>query len=97
MPPAAEVWSTVRHDLAKFAQHVHPPTALLRKNSLLIVTGGPTADFNMALLEASANDEAVLRDFAARVRRRASARAPDGPCWKPLCSDTSSRATRAST
>jgi hypothetical protein len=41
---------------------------VLRGRGVLVISGGPTADFNLALLDASMDDEMVLRDFVARVR-----------------------------
>jgi len=68
MPLAAEVWSAVRHDLAQFALGLDPPAALVRDDALLVLTGGPTADFNFAIIDTTPNAAPALREFVSRVQ-----------------------------
>jgi GNAT superfamily N-acetyltransferase len=64
---AAEVWSAVRRDLANFMAHLEPPATVLQDDAVLVLTGGPTADFNFAIINASPNAAPLLRECARRV------------------------------
>jgi GNAT superfamily N-acetyltransferase len=65
---ASEVWAAARRDLAMFAVYLEDPHLLLRGPAVLVISGGPTADFNLAMLDISSDDVAMLREFVARVR-----------------------------
>src|SRR5262249_46761201 len=65
---AGEVWAAAPRDLATFATYLGDPYLVLRGRGVLVISGGPTADFNIAMLEASADDDLVLPPFLGRVR-----------------------------
>jgi GNAT superfamily N-acetyltransferase len=64
---ADEVWAAARRDLATVATFLEDPYLVMRGHAVLMISGGPTADFNMAMLDVASDDEAVLREFVARV------------------------------
>jgi GNAT superfamily N-acetyltransferase len=66
-----DLWTIVRRDISHFASHLDPPAAVVQGESLLMLTGGPTADFNVDLLSAGENAESHLRDLFARVHSAA--------------------------
>jgi hypothetical protein len=65
---AVDVWEAARRDLAIVAAFLDDPHLVLRRRAVLAISGGPTADFNMAMLDVASDDVAVLREFVARVR-----------------------------
>ena len=87
-PDAREVWAAARRHLAMVAVNLPDPHVVLRGPALLLITGAPSPDFNMALLEAAPMAETILREFVALVR------AADVPALFMLSSttDTSLRA-----
>ncbi|MBV9599351.1 MAG: GNAT family N-acetyltransferase [Chloroflexi bacterium] len=87
-PDAREVWAAARRHLAMVAVNLPDPHVVLRGPALLLITGAPAPDFNMALLEAAPMAETILREFVALVR------AADVPALFMLSSttDTSLRA-----
>ncbi len=65
---ASEIWAAARRDLATFATYLQNPQLVLRGPAVLLISGGATASFNMAMLDIASDDEALLREFVARVR-----------------------------
>lgn len=64
---AASLWSAARADLAVFFGHIDGAEVRVRGNALLGITGGPTADFNMSLLDEGPDDVAILEEFVGRM------------------------------
>ena len=69
-PSAAALWSTARAHLVTLFALLDDVEVLLRERTLLGLTGGPTADFNMCLVDDSPNLDAVLSDRVERTRSR---------------------------
>jgi|SRR5579871_5858558 len=65
---AEEVWAAARRDIATFAAFLQDLYLVTSRRAVLMITGGPTADFNMAMLDVASDDEQILREFVARVR-----------------------------
>jgi len=70
-PSATVLWSAARAQLAALFAGLDDVEMLLRERTLLGLTGGPTADFNMCLVDDSPNVEDVLADTIERARSRA--------------------------
>lgn len=65
------LWAAARRDLLTIFGRIENAEARFAPRALLGITGGPTADFNMALLDAGADDEALLGEFVERVTKAA--------------------------
>lgn len=63
----SQVWAAARRDAALLAANQENPHLLLRGRAVMMLTGGPTADFNVALLDAGPDDEALLHEFVSRT------------------------------
>jgi N-acetylglutamate synthase len=68
---SASLWAAARRDLLTLFGSIENAEAMLAPGGLLGLTGGPTADFNMALIDAGADDEALLGEFVERVTKAA--------------------------
>jgi hypothetical protein len=64
---AASLWSAARRDLAMFFSYIDGAETVLRGSAFVGLTGGPSADFNMALFGEDLDDLAVFDDFVSRV------------------------------
>src|SRR2546422_7448679 len=69
-PSVSALWSTARAHLVSLFASLDDVEVLLREKTLLGLTGGPTADFNMCLVDDSPNLGDILADSVARVRSR---------------------------
>jgi N-acetylglutamate synthase len=67
----ASVWAAARRDLFTVFGCIESAEVRRSPSGLLGITGGPTADFNMALIDAGADDEAMLRQFEESVTKSA--------------------------
>jgi GNAT superfamily N-acetyltransferase len=67
---AARLWAAARKDLAVFFGNIDGAEVTVRGNAILGITGGPTADFNMALFDESHDDVAVIEEFIGRLTAR---------------------------
>jgi GNAT superfamily N-acetyltransferase len=67
---ASTIWGAARRDIAAFGASIGADAVTVRDDGLLWLSGGPTADFNMGLLDAAAasDSDATLGEFMARVR-----------------------------
>jgi GNAT superfamily N-acetyltransferase len=63
----ASLWTAARRDLAMFFSYIDGAEVLFRGNAIIGLTGGPAADFNMALFDEDPDDFAVFDDFVSRV------------------------------
>jgi len=63
----ASLWTAARRDLAMFFSYIEGAEVVLRGNAIIGLTGGPAADFNMALFDEDPDDFAVFNDFVSRV------------------------------
>ncbi len=63
----ASLWTAARRDLAMFFSYIEGAEVVLRGNAIIGLTGGPAADFNMALFDEGPDDFAVFDDFVSRV------------------------------
>jgi len=64
---AAGLWTNARRDLAMFFSYIDGAETVLRGSAFVGLTGGPSADFNMALFGEDPDDLAIFDDFVARV------------------------------
>jgi len=64
---AASLWSAARRDLAMFFSYIDGAETVLRGSAFVGLTGGPAADFNMALFGEDPDDLAVFDDFVSRM------------------------------
>lgn len=64
---AASLWTATRRDLAMFFSYIDGAEVMLRGNAIIGLTGGPAADFNMALFDEDPDDFAVFDAFVSRV------------------------------
>jgi hypothetical protein len=64
---AASLWTAMRRDLAMFFSYIDGAEVVLRGNAIIGLTGGPAADFNMALFDEDPDDFAVFDAFVSRV------------------------------
>jgi GNAT superfamily N-acetyltransferase len=64
---AARLWTAARNDLSEYFGTIDGAEVKVKGNAILGVTGGPTADFNMALFDESHDDVAVFEEFVARL------------------------------
>ena len=69
-PSATALWSTARAHLVTLFTALDDVEVVLREKTLLGLTGGPTADFNMCLFDDSPNLAEIVADSVARVRSR---------------------------
>lgn len=69
-PSATALWSTARAHLVTLFAALDDVEVVLREKTLLGLTGGPTADFNMCLVDDSPNLARILADSVARLRSR---------------------------
>ncbi len=65
------LWASARRDLLTLFGYIEKAEVRLAPGGVLGITRGPTADFNMALIDAAAGDEALLDEFVERVTREA--------------------------
>lgn len=63
----AGVWTSALRDLAGFFSRIDGAEVMLRGNAVIGITGGPTADFNMALFGDDPDAGAVFDQFVSRV------------------------------
>lgn len=63
----ASVWTAARRDLAMFFSYIDGADVALRGNAIIGLTGGPAADFNMALFGEDPDEVAVFEEFVSRV------------------------------
>ena len=61
------LWAAARRDLLTLFGYIENADVRLAAGGLLGLSGGPTADFNMALIDTGADDVAVLVEFVERV------------------------------
>jgi GNAT superfamily N-acetyltransferase len=66
---AARLWASARRDLLTLFGYVENGEARLAPGALLGITGGPSADFNMAFMDTGADGEEVLADFVDRLTK----------------------------
>lgn len=64
----AGLWTAALRDLAMFFSYIDGAEVVLRGNAFIGLTGGPTADFNMALFGEDSNDVVVFDDLLSRVK-----------------------------
>ncbi len=64
---APDLWASARRDLAMFFSYIDGAETVLRGSAFTGLTGGPSADFNMALFGDDPDDLAVFDDFVSRV------------------------------
>jgi hypothetical protein len=64
---AASLWTAARRDLSMFFSYIDGAEVMLRGNAFIGLTGGPGADFNIALFDEDPDDIAVFNDFLSRV------------------------------
>src|ERR1700675_2070954 len=62
-------WASARRDLLTLFGYVENGEARLAPGALLGITGGPTADFNMALIDTGADGDEVLGEFVDQVTK----------------------------
>ena len=67
----ASLWAAARRDLLTLFGRIENAEVRLVPGGLLGMTGGPTADFNMALIDAGVDDEAVFEQFVEHVTKSA--------------------------
>jgi GNAT superfamily N-acetyltransferase len=67
-PTSASLWAAARRAFLGLFGSIDGAEAWLAPGALLGVSGGPTADFNMAIIDSGA-DEAVLGEFVDRVKK----------------------------
>lgn len=65
---AASLWTAVRRDLAMFFSNIDRPEVVFRGNAIIGLTGGPAADFNMAMFGEDPDSLLVFDDFVSRVK-----------------------------
>ncbi len=65
------LWAAARRDLLTLFGYIENAEVRLAPGGLLGLSRGPTADFNMALIDAADDDEALLDEFVRRVKREA--------------------------
>ena len=65
----ARLWASARRDLLTLFGYVENGEARLAPGALLGITGGPTADFNMALIDTGADGDEVLGEFVDQVTK----------------------------
>jgi hypothetical protein len=63
----AEIWTAARHDLAMFFGYIEGAEVVLRGSAMVGLSGGPTADFNMALFGDDPENAAVFDQFVSRT------------------------------
>ncbi len=63
----ARLWTAARRDLAMFFSYIDGAEMVLRRNAFIGLTGGPAADFNMALFDEDPDDLAVFDNFMSTV------------------------------
>lgn len=64
---AASLWTSARRDMAMFFSYIDGAETVLRGKAFIGLTGGPSADFNMAMFGEDPDDLAVFDDFVSRV------------------------------
>jgi GNAT superfamily N-acetyltransferase len=64
---SVSLWTAARRDLAMFFSYIDGVEIVLRGSAFIGLTGGPAADFNMALFGEDPDDLAVFDDFVSRV------------------------------
>src|SRR5260370_2224488 len=64
---APDPWASARRDMAMFFSYIDGAETVLRGSAFIGLTGGPSADFNMALFGEDPDDLAVFDDFVSRV------------------------------
>src|SRR5713101_6171218 len=64
---APDPWASARRDMAMFFSYIDGAETALRGSAFIGLTGGPSADFNMALFGEDPDDLAVFDDFVSRV------------------------------
>jgi N-acetylglutamate synthase len=62
----ATLWTAARRDLLTLCEGIEAEV-LFGPGGLLAITGGPTADFNMVLIDAATDDETLFGQFAEHV------------------------------
>lgn len=68
VPISASLWAAARRDLLTLFESIDGGEARIAPGGLLGISGGPTADFNMALIDSGA-DEALLGEFVERMTK----------------------------
>src|SRR5712691_9841906 len=68
MATTASLLTAARRDLAMFFSYIDGAEVVLRGNAFIGLTGGPAADFNMALFDEDPDNVAVFDHFVARVK-----------------------------
>jgi GNAT acetyltransferase-like protein len=64
---ATNLWTTARRDLAVFGGYIDGAEMRMRSNAILAITGGPTADFNMAMFDEGSDEDAIFEEFLDRM------------------------------
>lgn len=67
---ATKLWSVARAHLLAFAAGMEGAEVVLRERTVLAISGGPTADFNMALVDDSPNLKDVVAEAVKRLNTR---------------------------
>lgn len=64
---STRLWTAARRDLSVFGGYIDGCEMRMRGNAILAITGGPTADFNMAMFDEGSEDVSVFEEFAERM------------------------------
>lgn len=67
---ATRLWAVARAQLAGMMSSFDQAEVLLRERTLLGLSGGPSADFNLCLVDDSPNVEVAIRESVERTRTR---------------------------
>jgi GNAT superfamily N-acetyltransferase len=65
---ASKLWYAARRDVLVLAGYMDDVEVRRRGRALLMISGGPAADFNVGLVDAGPDDAATLGEFVTRVR-----------------------------
>jgi hypothetical protein len=67
---ATRLWASARRDLVALMSYVDDVEVRLEARALIGFSGGPTADFNLALIDACSDDEALFVEYVQLAYRR---------------------------
>jgi N-acetylglutamate synthase-like GNAT family acetyltransferase len=65
---ATAIWTAVRRDVLAFTAFMGDIEVRLRDGGVLMLTGGPSPDFNIAAFDADSGGELALAEFVGRVQ-----------------------------
>src|SRR5712692_10177486 len=63
----SQVWTAARRDLLTLAGYLDDVELRRRGSGMLLISGGPQADFNMCLVDAGDDEAAAFGEFVTRV------------------------------